>query len=332
MKKRILVTGAAGFIGSHLTKRLQQSQFDVIGWDTFSEYYSSAYKYARIREMGVDHLIRTVDIESPGLPALMSELAPEIVVHLAAQPGVRAAREDATPYIKTNQWGFLNVLESATQAKVANVIYASSSSVYGEEAAMPLCESAATGTPRNLYAVSKLSNELVANLLCNNFQSIIGLRFFTVYGPWGRPDMLIQRLMASLVCNSGIEIFGNLEVKRDATYVDDVIANIMQMICHPIINDGPKHLVLNIGGGNPVEMKDLVDSVCSMAGRTPKYIARDSDPFDARSTEACTHLINSLGLNVPQVTVEQGLRNTWDWIEQYSAEQIKDWFRMGGEC
>ena len=221
---KVLVTGAAGFIGGNLVETLKSKGIEVVGIDNFSDYYSASMKRAHLEASGLVSCIQELDICNDGaLQELFRGFRPTHVFHLAAQGGVRASKTDPVPYLQTNQTGFLNVLNAAERVGVSKFLYASSSSVYGEGLQAPFKESETLSAPKSLYALSKLSNELIAKHLPLRDTQRIGFRFFTVYGPWGRPDMALFKFTKAILDGEPIDIYNHGEMSRDFTYIDDII-------------------------------------------------------------------------------------------------------------
>ena len=234
-KTRILITGAAGFIGASVMSRLLSKFPNTTGVDNFSEYYDSRLKRHHIKTLALADRISTIDIcDLDALTEIYSLTKPNVVIHLAAQGGVRASQIDPRPYIQTNQLGFLNLLELNNKFGVNKFIYASSSSVYGEGLPVPFNEEMQLPGPKSLYAASKVANEIMAMYFPRQSnQTRIGLRFFTVYGPWGRPDMAVSRLLASGYKERPFVLTANLDLIRDFTYVEDVAPAISAQLVAP---------------------------------------------------------------------------------------------------
>jgi UDP-glucuronate 4-epimerase len=263
---RILVTGAAGFIGASLMSKLVSEFPNTIGIDNFSPYYDARLKRHHIKALGLEHRISTIDIcDFAALTDLYSQTNPDVVINLAAQGGVRVSQIDPKPYIQTNQMGFLNLLELNNKFGIKKFIYASSSSVYGEGLPVPFKEHMQLPGPKSLYATSKISNELMAEYFPNQpNQARIGLRFFTVYGPWGRPDMAVSRLLASGYKKRPFVLTADLDLIRDFTYVEDVAEAIEDLIS----TDTSRlnlHTLLNVAGEAPRTMDELI-KICETTG------------------------------------------------------------------
>ena len=246
---KVLVTGAAGFIGGNLMESLVARGIEVIGVDNFSTYYAPNMKHSHVKTNELTNYIHTVDIcDEVTLNELFQDFQPTHVVHLAAQGGVRASKSDPLPYLQTNQNGFLNVLNAAEKVEAKKFLFASSSSVYGDGVEAPYKESEPLSAPKSLYALSKFSNEIISKYLPRKETQRIGFRFFTVYGPWGRPDMAVFRLLASSILQEKFKLTANTSVMRDFTYVDDVSTVIAIYLIHtPVLPNPPTRSVFRPG-------------------------------------------------------------------------------------
>lgn len=323
MKTRVLITGAAGFIGAKVTFDLISKGFEVLGVDSFSEYYSPDYKKYRMNYFEIDKLVRTLDIsDQDTVSALFNEFRPNIVINLAAQGGVRASKIDPRPYINTNQLGFINLIECAEEFGVEKFIYASSSSVYGDGLTPPFPESAKLPEPKSLYAASKISNELVAQYLPSRGTQRIGLRFFTVYGPLGRPDMAVYRLLASSLLGEPFSLTADLETSRDFTYVDDVSININELV-NSTQSELPR--ILNVAGSRPYSLNNVLE-ILDSASIKIKIQRNESDPLDSKITHGSTELLSKYNFTIPQTTLSDGLHSTWQWMQSCDLNKIRSWY------
>jgi UDP-glucuronate 4-epimerase len=330
---QILVTGAAGFIGFHTCKRLLNEGYQVVGVDNLNDYYDPRLKLARLAELGVGD----VDIHSDSLPQtdlasftfikadieddqLWKSLAIHFnissVIHLAAQAGVRYSLENPKAYVKSNVEGFLNVLEFCRHNKISELIYASSSSVYGMDSEQPFSERESCNKPVSLYAATKRSNELMAYTYHHLFGiKSMGLRFFTVYGPWGRPDMAPFLFTKAAMEGLPIRVFNHGKQSRDFTYIDDIVEGIFKIHREAAtIKDAE---VCNIGQGAPVSLMDFISSI---EKSLDCVIAKDfveSQPGDVQSTYADTSgLVNRFKF-VPAISVEEGVDMFVRWYRKY---------------
>ena len=320
---KILVTGAAGFIGGNLTRSLRDGGFDVLGIDNFSEYYNPSMKTERVHQSNLSQVITKLDIcDRKKLERLFRRFNPTHVVHLAAQGGVRASKSDPQPYLSSNQIGFLNVLQISEELNVEKFIYASSSSVYGDDLQAPFKESDLLNSPKSLYALSKLSNELIAKYLPAKNTQRIGLRFFTVYGPWGRPDMAVFRLLASSLLGDSFKLTASLEVKRDFTFVDDV-----SKVVHELINSKERmegSQIFNVAGGNPYSLSELL-TIMKSFDINVKYDSHSEDDLDLKLTHGSTDKLRSKGLSIPNTSLNVGIDKTWTWLKTQQPHTIREW-------
>jgi len=320
---RILVTGAAGFIGGNLLSSLQEKGITSLGIDSFTSYYSPHMKEKRVSQLNISEIIRRIDIcNEDELRGAFNEFKPTHVVHLAAQGGVRASKIDPKPYLSSNQVGFLNALSISEELGVKKFIYASSSSVYGNAVKAPFKESDQISAPKSLYALSKLSNELIAKYLPMRNTERIGLRLFTVYGPWGRPDMAVYRLLASSLLNQNFELTAAQDLKRDFTFVDDV-----SKIVFEILLSNNKELssnVFNVAGGKPYSMSELL-TILENLGLNLKVNQKSQDELDLNLTHASTEKIRKFGFFVPDTPLNSGIEQTWRWINSQSKNDISKW-------
>ena len=319
---KILVTGAAGFIGGHVSNLLTECGHEVIGFDNFSTYYSPGMKKAHLLS-NTAFPIEEIDISKHKLVfRRFSEISPDCVIHLAAQGGVRASTTNPMPYITANQIGFLNVLQASEKVGVGKFIYASSSSVYGEGLEAPFRENSILPAPKSLYALSKLSNENIAKNLPSAGTERIGLRFFTVYGPWGRPDMAVFRLLASALLDKEFLLTANLNVKREYTFVTDVVSTI-----HSIIKSSYsfENEVFNVAGSKPYSLTQLFQLLENYR-ISPKIVNAQADLMDVNLTHGSTVKLADFGLSVPQTTLEVGIQLTWEWIQKIDKDDLREWF------
>lgn len=322
LKTRILVTGAAGFIGASLMSRLVSEFSNTVGVDNFSEYYDSRLKRHHIKTLGLEGRIFAIDIcDLAALTEIYSQTKPHVVIHLAAQGGVRASQIDPRPYIETNQLGFLNLLELNNKFGVGKFIYASSSSVYGEGLPVPFKEEMQLPGPKSLYAASKISNEIMAmHFPQQSNQNRIGLRFFTVYGPWGRPDMAVSRLLASGYKERPFVLTADLDLIRDFTYVEDVTSAIEDLI-HADMSHLEPHSVLNVAGEAPRTMGELI-AICESTG-VPINIQRgDINPLDVSKTHGSSEKLAGLGVRTPRTNLEIGIQKTAKWMFEVSQSGL----------
>jgi UDP-glucuronate 4-epimerase len=317
----ILVTGCAGFIGYHLTKRLLNEGFSVVGIDNVNAYYDIELKKNRLAELqknaDAEFSFYELDIcNKEALKILFMHHDFEIVYHLAAQAGVRYSLENPLLYQKVNGEGFLNVLELAREHFVTKFVYASSSSVYGDNPAQLSAEHHNVDKPVSLYAATKRSNELVAHVYNSLYGiSCTGLRFFTVYGPWGRPDMAYYIFTKSILENKTIKLFNCGKMSRSFTYVDDIVDGIM-ILCHNRREVTPGSLILNIGNDQSIELERMVKILEQLLNKRA-IIQYDSLQLgDVINTAADITVARSLGFN-PKVNLETGLRKFVQWYLDY---------------
>ena len=321
---RILVTGAAGFIGGNLLSTLKSANLECKGIDSFSTYYSPEMKLAHITSLSLNDELIQMDINSRGeLEDLFRSFRPSHVVHLAAQGGVRASRNDPWPYLSTNQIGFQNIVELCEEYSVKKLLYASSSSVYGQGLNPPFKESDELPVPRSLYALSKLSNELVAGNFPSNVTQRIGMRFFSVYGPWGRPDMAVFRILASSLLKIDFNLTANKDLIRDFTYVQDVSNTIVTLLSSEISKQ--KHEVINIAGSKPETLGTLLN-VTEELGYPIKLIQNRSDPMDVNMTHASVNKLEEWNIVAPQTLLKVGIGHTVEWIKNLDIRALSAWY------
>jgi UDP-glucuronate 4-epimerase len=321
---RVLVTGAAGFIGFHLTRRLLEEGCVVLGVDNLNEYYDPQLKRDRLNQLGSPErfTFELLDIaDHEGLRRSFEAFAPTHVVNLAAQAGVRYSLQNPRAYISSNIDGFLAVLEACRHCRVRHLIYASSSSVYGTNNKVPFSESDRADHPASLYAATKRANELMAHTYAHLFDvPSTGLRFFTVYGPWGRPDMAYYAFTKSIFEGRPIEVFNRGQMSRDFTYVDDVIEAMIRLLDRaPEQADGAsaRHAVYNIGNHKPVELEYFIDVIASAVGRKAEKIYRPMQPGDVQTTFADVSRIAEVSGFSPNTPIEEGLGRFVEWYRSY---------------
>jgi UDP-glucuronate 4-epimerase len=330
----ILVTGAAGFIGFHLTRRLLSRGDTVVGFDNINDYYSVKLKEDRLAQLTADsrfQFIRGDLADEHAIKNLFSTHSFDAVVNLAAQAGVRYSLTNPQAYITSNLVGFTNILEGCRHAKVRHLVYASSSSVYGANTAMPFSIHQNVDHPLSLYAASKKANELMAHTYSHLYGlPTTGLRFFTVYGPWGRPDMALFLFTKAILEGRPIDVFNEGRMRRDFTYIDDIVEGIIRVtdrIATPNnqwTGDRPDpgtsrapYRLYNIGNNSPVELMHLINTLEKCLGQTARKNLLPMQPGDVPATYAdVDDLMRDVGFK-PATTIETGVARFVDWYRQY---------------
>ena len=314
---KILVTGAAGFIGSKLAWSLARRGDDVVGIDNFNDYYDVRLKQARVKEFGLS--VQTMDIaDKPALDAIFAAEQFGKVVNLAAQAGVRYSITNPYAYLQSNLVGFLNILEACRHFDVKHLVYASSSSVYGLNATVPFQENGQTDKPVSLYAATKKSDELMAHAYCKLYGiAMTGLRYFTVYGPWGRPDMSPMLFASAISKGEPIKVFNNGDMLRDFTYIDDIVEGTIRCIDREPEPDenGLPYRVYNIGCGHPVKLMDFISELEQAMGHEAKKVFLPMQPGDVYQTHADTTLLEREVGYKPQVQLHEGIRRFVEWFK-----------------
>ncbi|RON12161.1 NAD-dependent epimerase [Pseudomonas frederiksbergensis] len=320
----VLVTGAAGFIGYHTVKRLCREGLEVVGIDNLNDYYSVELKHARLKELESlpGFRFQHLDIvDKPALMALFNDHAFTEVVHLAAQAGVRYSLDNPDVYAQSNLVGFLNMLEACRHHRPAHLIYASSSSVYGTNRKMPFSVEDSVDHPISLYAATKRANELLAHSYCHLYGlKASGLRFFTVYGPWGRPDMALFKFTEAIIKGLPIDIYNHGQMSRDFTYIDDIVESIARLRSKPPVPSEPgdgANRIFNIGRGQPVPLLEFVDCLESALGIKAQ---RNFLPLQAGDVVKTWADISALAEWVdfrPQVAVETGVAEFVKWYRHF---------------
>lgn len=335
-RMKVLVTGAAGFIGSWLVKALLHREYEVVGLDCINSYYDTGLKYARLQQAGIcrevvrEHrLVRSETLPSyrflkldltdrPRMARLFDQEDFDGVINLAGQAGVRYSTENPYAYVESNVMGFLNILENCRHhPSVRHLVYASSSSIYGTGNAVPYTETAPTDTPASLYAVTKKSDELMAYVYSKLYGlPTTGVRFFTVYGPWGRPDMAPLLFLKAILNGQPIRVFNYGELSRDFTYIEDIVEGLVRMLPHPSPPPVP-YRIYNIGNAAPVRLLDFISVIENVTGRQAIKQFVGMQPGDVYCTYAdITRLQKDFGYR-PSVPIEEGIRRLYEWYVRY---------------
>lgn len=328
---KILVTGIAGFVGYHLALRLAEDGAEVVGVDSLNDYYSVALKYGRLAELGLpmSNLFEGVRYRSlthpnltfyrlslenrSALPALFEREGFDCVVHLAAQAGVRYSIENPFAYVDSNISGMVNILECCRHFAVKHLLYASSSSVYGVNSKIPFSEADAVDAPVSIYAATKRGDELMAQVYARLFRlPSTGLRFFTVYGPWGRPDMS-PMLFADAICDDRpIRLFNHGDMMRDFTYVDDVVEAVVRLVGEVPSGEVP-HDIFNVGRGEPVGLMEFVSELERALGRKARFEMLSMQAGDVPRTYADTSKLEARCGYSPQTSLREGVECFAQW-------------------
>ncbi len=344
---KIFITGTAGFIGFHLAQRLLSEGHKVVGLDNINDYYNVKLKLDRLRESGITEVKENDFVVSRTDPAyrfmkadlqnrkvignLFEKEKFDVVINLAAQAGVRYSLKNPYSYIDSNINGFLNVLEGCRNSRVKHLIYASSSSVYGANTKMPFHTDDRVDHPVSLYAASKKSNELMAYSYSHLYSlPTTGLRFFTVYGPWGRPDMALYIFAKAITEGKPIDIYNYGNMERDFTYVDDIVEGVVRLLDKAPgnveaedqskdqnVSTTPYSQLFNIGHGSPVKLMDFIDEIEKNLGVNASKNLMEIQPGDVPKTWADVENLFELTDFRPKVSVEEGVRKFLEWFEQY---------------
>ena len=316
---RVLVTGASGFIGYHLSKRLLDEGYEVHGIDSMNGYYSTKIKYDRLSILEKYNNFGFSEVDTCNRDDLNVVFAIhkfDVVIHLAAQPGVRYSMEAPYKYAESNLMGFLNILEVCRQHHCNRFIYASSSSVYGNREDGPFSEISCTDEPESLYAATKRADELIAFTYARQFGiKSIGLRFFSVYGPWGRPDMAYFTFTQKILKGHSIPVFNKGEMARDFTYIDDIVTGIVQLLRR--INDMPDYKIYNLGNNHPIKIMEFINVLEDTIGKKAIVDFLPMQAGDVVYTCAdITNATNDFGFR-PITGIRAGLKEFVDWYKDY---------------
>jgi UDP-glucuronate 4-epimerase len=330
----ILVTGAAGFIGFHTIQRLLARGEQVIGIDNLNDYYDVNLKHARLAQIGEQTNFRFIQLDLAdrnGMAELFAQHTPERVIHLAAQAGVRYSIQNPHAYVDSNLIGFLNVLEGCRHTATKHLVFASSSSVYGLNSVMPYSVHNNVDHPISLYAASKKANELMAHSYAHLYQMpTTGLRFFTVYGPWGRPDMAYFKFTQAILAGRPIEVYNHGKMQRDFTYIDDIVEGILRVLDRPAqpnsLWDGAQpdpgsspapYRLYNIGNHSPVQLSNFIEILENALGKHAEKILLPMQQGDVLATYAdVSDLMRDTGF-APKTSIEDGLARFVHWYRSY---------------
>lgn len=341
-KMKVLVTGTAGFVGFHMVRRLLMEGYDVVGLDNLNAYYPVKLKLDRLADAGV-HMAEGpwqqgtewVSTENERYRFIFGDLADkdfvlsvfekygfDVVINLAAQAGVRYSLVNPDAYIQSNIDGFFNILEACRKYPVRHLLYASSSSVYGNADKTPFSEDDPTDAAVSLYAATKKSNELMAHTYSHLFRiPSTGLRFFTVYGPWGRPDMAYYSFSEAILAGKPITLFDGGDLYRDFTYVDDIVESVFRLIDKPPVDDGSNvpYRVLNLGNSSPVHMKEFIGILEDVLGQQANVVNKPRETTDVYITYADTSKLEELTGFSPETDIRAGLEKFAAWYKNYES-------------
>ena len=330
---KILVTGSAGFIGSALCLKMLERGDDIIGIDNHNDYYDPELKIARLRrlEKYSNYQHYKMDLcNQNGLEKIFKDYEPKNVINLAAQAGVRYSMENPLAYINTNIVGFAHIFENCRNYNVEQLVYASTSSVYGANTKMPFSEHDSVNHPLSVYAASKKSNELMAHTYSYLYKlPTTGLRFFTVYGPWGRPDMALFKFTKNILSGEPIDVFNHGKHTRDFTYIDDIVEGIIKALDNkssinknwnsnkpdPATSSAPWN-IYNIGNNKPVQLMDYINALENVLGKKAKINFLNLQPGDVPNTYASVDNLKKLNYN-PSTSVEEGVSNFVKWYREF---------------
>lgn len=317
---KVLVTGAAGFIGRACAQALLGAGHQVVAVDNLNDYYPVSLKHARLATLKnqPNFQFYPQDVADwPALNALFAQTRPDAVIHLAAQAGVRYSIENPHTYAQSNLIGMTNILEACRHYPVQHLVYASSSSVYGKNAKVPFSEDDRTDHPVSFYAASKKANEVMAASYSHLYQlPATGLRFFTVYGPWGRPDMAPWLFTATILRGEPIKVFNHGRLQRDFTYIDDIVEGVLRVLARPPQGELP-HALYNIGNHQPVELMQFIATIEQALGREAEKIYLPMQDGDVPVTYADTRRLREAVGFSPDTALADGMRRFVEWYREY---------------
>jgi len=331
---KVLVTGAAGFIGMAVALRLLARGDEVVGLDNLNDYYAVSLKESRLSQLTAHPHFRFIQMDvadRAGMADLFKTEAFDRVVHLAAQAGVRYSLQNPLAYIDSNLVGFANILEGCRHNQVAHLVYASSSSVYGGNTKMPFSEHDSVDHPASLYAATKKANELMAHTYSHLYDlPTTGLRFFTVYGPWGRPDMAPMLFTQAILAGRSIDVFNHGQMLRDFTYIDDIVEGVVRTVDHiatanPLYNSAEPdpatshapYRIFNIGNSSPVPLLDFIGCIEQALGKTADKRLLPMQPGDVTATYASTEALNDWVGFSPDTPLQEGINRFVAWYRDY---------------
>lgn len=317
---KYLVTGAAGFIGMYVAERLLEQGHEVVGLDNMNSYYETALKKYRLDRLTLHGNFRFVENEladREGIASLFEIERFDRVVHLAAQAGVRYSLQAPFEYVDSNLVGMMTILEGCRHHGVEHLVYASSSSVYGMNDKIPFSEADQVDNPVSLYAATKKANELMAHSYAHLYGlPVTGLRFFTVYGPAGRPDMAPWLFTDAILKGEPIKVFNHGRMQRDFTYIDDIVEGVLRI--QDVIPTGPQpYALFNIGNNQPIQLSRFIQAIESATGITAEKIMYDMQPGDVERTYADTHRLETIVGYKPQMEIEEGMDRFVRWFKEY---------------
>ena len=318
---KILVTGSAGFVGSHISRFLAKKNYKIFGLDCLSDYYDKKLKLDRIKWIGKKNFkfVQLDLLDKKSLDNFFASQKIELVIHMAAQPGVIYSMENPFSYIENNIKAYLNLLEVAKKNKIKNIIYASSSSVYGNSSKIPFQESAILNKPLTIYAATKITDEHISYVYSNLYSmNFVGLRFFTVYGPWGRPDMSPYIFVKKILANQEIELFDKGNGIRDFTYIDDVVFSIDSIVKVFLKKKKlPSCEVYNIGNGSPVKISKFLSIVQDELKINAKKINKPSRKVDMKATFSDSSKFYKYYRYAPRIDIKDGIKEFIKWFKKY---------------
>ena len=336
---KVFITGSAGFIGFHLARRLLEDGDEVLGYDGMTEYYDVRLKEARLAILGGYPRFRSVTAlleDRTALEKAIGSFAPEVIIHLAAQAGVRDGLRYPERYVSANLVGTFNLLEAAQRAKPGHLLIASTSSVYGANPKAPFEETDRTDFPVSLYAATKRAGEAMSHTYAHLFgMPTTCFRFFTVYGPWGRPDMAYFKFVAAIEAGEPIDVYGSGDMRRDFTYIDDLVEAIVRLIARvpkqgvPIeapdatdtLSPVAPWRVVNIGGGAPVGLMPFIAAIEKALGKTATKVMKPMQPGDVTQTFASARLLEALTGIVPSTPIEDGIAAFVAWYREWKGQK-----------
>lgn len=331
---KILVTGAAGFIGSHVSASLIEHGHDVVGADNINDYYEPALKKARLEQVVGNKSFEFCELDvgdRQAVETLFSQHDFDRVIHLAAQAGVRYSLENPHAYGDTNLIGFLNILESCRHAKTPHLVFASSSSVYGANTTQPYATNQSTEHPLSLYAATKKANEMMAHSYAHLYRMpVTGLRFFTVYGPWGRPDMAYFSFTKKILAGETIDVFNNGHHARDFTFIDDIVEGVVRVMDHipqpdsdwdsnnpKVATSTAPYQLFNIGNSEPIQLMEFISSIEEALGIEAKKNFLPMQPGDVEATSADVSDLRTAVDFAPNTPLKEGMAKFIDWYRTY---------------